>query len=316
MQNFNYNVAVVYTPEDNESYAKKREYLFKNCDNISDVDCTKLWSYQKCTNDEDYQNPFVDGDIIFIQFPYDASKYKKIIVEIVNSATQQNVDPSGIVTFEYGDDPKGTNYVNIFINTAAINFDCFFFNTYFFACVPNPGDYATCYNAKIAALIPPYKAELECYQELCTGNIFTITSEPFRKVKCEETILIHGYYPKYDCNGNYYAPFVTNPPTNSFIPQVRVMGEVVWVGDKVEETVVNRERIKARRIDTWKMRTLKIPPYVVQMIAQCFNSQKLFIGVNQYKGHLSLDKNFDEGKMWIIDTDLFTECDEIDFTCD
>lgn len=319
MQNFDYNVAVVYAPEDNESLAKKREYLFKNCDNITPVDCEQLWPFLKCASDDNYQNPFVSGpdysDTIYVQFPYDPVKYNKIIIEIIDIATGLSIDPATVLTTEIGTDANGTTFLNILINTLNAP-DCFYFTTHWFACVPDVGDYNTCYAAKILAGIPAWRAELECYQTLCVGNEFAIQSEPFRRVKCEGTILIHGFYPKYDCNGQYYGKFVTGSATNSFIPQVRVMGEIFWKGDKVEETIVNRERIRSRRIDTYKLRTVKVPPSVVQIIAQCFNAKLFFVDANSYKGSLTLDKNFEEGKMWIIDTDVFIECPEIDFSCD
>lgn len=326
MDNFNYTIPVTYTPEDNETLITKRNYLYKDCPVTANVECAKLWSFQKCGSDTDYSNPFVSGDVIYIQFPYDSQKYKKIICELIDVGTGAMIDPYGIVAYEYGNDAAGTSYVNILISTANITASCFYMNTHFFACTPNETAYNTCVSGKTGSGIPAYRAELECYQQLCSdSDEFIITSEPFRKVLCEKTIQITGYYPKYDCNRNYYAPFV-GPVTNSFIPQIRVMGEIFWNNFGVEEEVVNGERTKAKRIDGYKMRTVKIPPYVTQMIAICFSAKNLFVsgfngdvnetGQNLFKGHNAFQKNDDNGKMWIVQADLFIECPEQNFACE
>jgi len=322
MNVYTYNIPVSYVAQDNETYIAKKEFLFKSCENLVDIDCDSLWNGNHCAQDIDYSNPFTDSDTLYFQYAYNPDTIKTIIVQLVNSETEEIINPSGVITTEQGTDSNGTSFFNIIVDCSAIDVDCIFLNTYFFDCeVDEEGsEYLDCYDPKVGAGTPSYEARLQCYQSLCEGEYTTITTESYKRVKCEGTIRIHGYYPSHDCNGNYYGEF-TGGVTNSFIPSIRVRGEVFWTGTNVEEVLTDRTRTKARRVDTYNLRTEMIPPYVVQQVAICFSSQYLYVespenGDNLYKKSVALQKNREEGRMWIINTELLIECNEQNFTCD
>lgn len=318
MSSYEYIVPVTYTPLSNETYINKRFYDFKECSHLSPNDKSNLWCANRCPNDDAYCNPYVSGDKIYLQFVMTDPKVKTIIPQIINDDNDLPVDTNGAITTETGTDANNITYINYIIDTTKLLASCFYVRLTTIGCILREAQiplFTACYNTKIGQGKSPEEAKIECYEQFCgEQNVNNFITEPYCSVRCEQTVLISGYYPTYDCNLNYYGVFTGNVP-NSFIPQVRVMGEIFKSGFDITETLSNRERIKALKIDRYKLRTHKIPPYVAEILGNCFASMKLYVDGIQYKGGIKLEKIFDDGKMWIIQTDLYRDCDEINFAC-
>lgn len=154
--------------------------------------------------------------------------------------------------------------------------------------------------------------------EFCNEeNIVEVFSEPFCKVTCESTLLIQGTYPKYDCDGGYHGLFDDDyNPDNSYTLSYRIPGEINQDNYQIAETIINEDKTGSKMTSSYRLMTPKIPPYVAKQIANCFNSQVLTIDGIEYKRGVAVEKNNDQGNMWIINSQLLRICDDIRFNCE
>lgn len=315
MAKFTYNVPLTYTPQFDNTYINKRVYSFKECEILPKNTKDDLWNANKCPTDGCYCQPYVQGDIISIQ--YNTKQFgpnvKVIIPELLDEETDTNIDDTDIMTTEQGYDDNGVLFVNIFLDTTNLT-KCFYVRLNLFNCNPDETELNNCIESKMDYSTTEKEAAIECYTELCgpSATSYYIT-EPYCPASCSNTVLIEGLYPKYDCNGKYYGAFVYSD--NNFTPKLRIYGNIEWYDHTTDETLLNRNRVKARGIDKYRLRSKKIPPYVVKQIANILDSQAIYVDGVEYKGGTKMSKDFDEGGSWIITVDLFIECDENNFTC-
>lgn len=320
MPTYEFNIPISYVQQSDETFINKRNYLIKECVRFEDIDKSSLWNANKCANDDCYCNLFKRGDKLYLQFKSN-ELISHSIIELLNNSDDTPVVGNGggpIFNLENGEDIDHNSYGNVIINTANTNSKCFYVKLRIYTCTPDPALLQTCIDLKLAEGKTQEQAEFECFEQFCSlEQKKIIFSEPYCEIgPCEQdTILIEGFYPKFDCNGNYYAPFIGGG-VNSFKPSVRIRGEVTQTDYDFEETLINRKRIKSRQVRAYSFRTEKVPPYIVDLIAVCFNSMTLTIDGIEYQKAVKLSKNFDEGRMWILNTTLTRECDEIDFGCD
>lgn len=287
MPNYTYEVPVSYTAEDNNSHINKVEIIIKDCSGFSNVnnDCDG-YNFNKCPNDDNYCQPYIVGDIIYLQFPIDALTYgiDNIEAVIVDSNGNFTEYPNPI-TINIGQDSNRNTYASLTIDTSSPSFpdlECWYVKLLLNANEEEPDFFAT---------------------------------EPYCVVRCEEeTMLISGLYTGYDCEGNFYGAF-SSGDTNTYIPQFRVRGVVEPTGYEIQETKNGVKKTKSKQRQQFLFRTLKVPYYVAKQIAVCFNSQQLTIDGTVYDGALKLNKNFDEGSEWIIEESIFIDCPEINFGC-
>jgi hypothetical protein len=214
-----------------------------------------------------------------------------------------------------GQDADLNRYLNVQIDPTDFENRCFYYGLHFFTCTPSGLILALCIASKIAGEGLSYQhAALECYQTLCPDEEpFTIYSEPFEEVKCRNSVLVEGEYPTYDCNGNYYGPFLSGPNTHKV--SFRVYGEVDQQDYGFTAVFQNNAKKSTKKQETWLFRTPKIPPYVANMLAVAWNSKVLTIDYVEYKEATEINKNNEDGKMWIVESTLTRDCDEITFTC-
>ena len=285
-----YTVPMVLTPEDNKTYANKYSIIVKDCSSFGNPnDECDGFNFNRCPNDGAYCQPFIVGDKIYTQFKYDNRKYTYSGVEFINAVTGEDFYSSGAVTSQVGLDAYNNKYINAIIDTS---------NAIFAG--------ITCFYIK-------YSLSGE------SGKVY-FTGEPYCVVTCDiTTLLIEGNYPKgYDCFGGFYGDLNVSGQRdpNIYKPIYRVYGVVEPDGFDFEETTMNNKRIKSKQSERFWLMTKKIPYYVAKQIAIAFNSKSVTIDGVEYTGTIKLNKNFDEGSMWIIKENIYIVCDEITFTCE
>lgn len=314
MNNCNYTVSLEYEEESNNSYIEKKEFFIKDCANSSLViDQCGLWNHNKCPNDDSYCTPFVESDKIYLQYVFANSIYKYAYAQIVNAATD-TVEALLPLTTVFGQDEAKTIYMNIQVDCGVLSgIDCWYIRIKAFKEVLSSAVLNPCVAEKVSQGMTTEQATNACYDELVDSFDYVYT-EPYCRVKCDnETILITGSFPKYDCDGNYYGAFTST--TNTHIPSIRVPGFISHDSFEFTERLNNGKRLSVKRRKGFTLQTGKLPPYVVNLMAKCFESQQLSIDGVNYSGGLKLDKDFDQGLMWIVKTQVYQDCDENNFTC-
>lgn len=321
MGTYIYNETVVYTPENNETYAAKRSYKIRPCQNtLIPNNQADLWCNNLCSQDEEYCNPFVKGDKIYFQYFSDNSTLWKVLPKIYDTNTGLIIPSVAYITTQSGTDANGNAYLNLVIDTLNLPIDCFYLSVYLFACEVNPVQYTTCYNDAIAGGATPEEAEFDCSVYLCGEGVSQIISEPYCARPCEKTLLLEGIYPAYDCNGKYYGQLsVGSPPSiqaSIYKAQIRIPAELNKQAFSFTNTVVNGNKQSSKQKTVYQLLTPLLPPYVAEQIAVCFNAKQVFVNGMEFDSGPDLTKNNDEGQMWLINAKLTSDCQEINFTCE
>jgi hypothetical protein len=289
--------------------------------NIKTNELCGLWNFNKCPSDREYCQPFVEGDIIYNQFFTPKNYYHYTFLHIIDVSTGEDIVTAiNPLTTEVGVDKNNNKFLNIMIDTSKLdNIECIYFKFIGYTC-EFKGTELTEFNACVAALVAEGKTTSQareiCLTSFCPDGQEIFYSEPYCKVKCQNTILVKGYYPNYDCNGNFYGTFTSGSTTNSFIPQVRLFGTIEPTQFDIEETLIGSKRKSSKLLETFLLRTKRIPYYVAQQLSNIFASKTITVEGVDYTKAINLAKNNDEGSMWIISSTLVKECSEINFTCD
>lgn len=322
MGNYKFNVPIVYAPQTNSSFTAKRTYKIRECkESLTANNAADLWCNNLCSQDEKYCNPFILGDKLYFQYFNDSTSYWKVLPKLINFADDSVIPSAAMITTQTGKDAAGNNYLNFVVDIPQdFAVECFYIKIYLFACDVNELSYQACYNAAIGSGKTPEEAELECSITLCGPGVSEIISEPYCLVKCEKTILVEGFYPKYDCNGNYYGDLSSGTPpatvANIYKPQIRIPGEIAKESFSFDSVIVNNKKQKSTQSQVFRLYTPKIPPYVADKLAVIFNSEKLIIDGQEYRPSEELTKNNEVGQMWIINTLITKNCEQISFNCD
>lgn len=288
-----YTVPLVSSAENNSSSTAKTSIIVKSCYGFSNPnDECDGWNFNHCPNDKNYCQPFIQGDLIYGQLKYDKNLYTIGALELIQQPSGTDFYSSTFVTKQTSKDKLNNIYLDYIIDTANAIFD-------------NIG----CWYVKIT-LIPKDNSD----------DVF-FSSEPYCVVRCDEkTMLITGEYPNgYDCFGGYYGEGLSESDSvyNSiFKASYRIRGVVEPDSFDFEKTENNGINIKSKQFLRFLFRIQPVPYYVAKQIAICFNSKKVTIDGEIYKGTVKLQKNNEEGSMWISNEVIFQECDEINFTCD
>lgn len=308
---FTYRTPVVYEPEDNETYANRiTTPVLRSNSMHENIFNERLngWNCERCSNDDDFCMPIVDGDFIYLQVmvndpvpnPYGVKPYDREGNEI--SA------PGAVDAYNVKDKENGNNYLNIIVNTALIPSNCFYFALTGTTCRPGWED---CYELMSEAAVTA------CLASFCNQGT-EIFSDLYCKVdeSCTQTLLIEGDYAGgYDCDGNFYGIPFGATVNQQFKLKFRVPATIERREYGFTETLLNSKKIKSKQSEIWNLRTQKIPPYVVDLMAKAFNSKQITIDGVEYTKALKLSKNFEDGSMWIVNETLTKDCDEINYSC-
>lgn len=317
---YTYDLAV--TPESNETLIGKTVIRVLDClNNINSNALCNFWNFSHCPSDDDYCQPFIVGDVINKQFFFPRSYYSYSFGHIIDMDTGTDaVVYSTPYSIEQGYDKNDNLFTNLIIDTNKLpNTTCFYFKIVAFKCrFKEPAD-ITEFNKCVKDLkdlgMTTAEAQETCLSSLCADSMDVIYSEPYCLVKCNDTLLIEGFYPAYDCNGNFYGKFTSGSATNSFVPKIRIYGSMEPQSFLIEETVVKNKRKATNKISTTNLLSKKIPFYVVEQLANIFASKTVKVDGEEFLRAVNLDKNNNEGMMWIIMASLQQEC-ETNFTCE
>lgn len=319
MGTYTYTINTIGSQQDGKSYTGKRVFKIKACENsFIQNNLDELWNNNLCAQDEAYCQPWVAGDKLYFQFTNDRDESFSKIVKLINKETGAIISTPGIITTQDGFDENGTAYYNVIVDTTNIDICCFYLRVSLFFCEPDPSLLSTCITTGTDQGKSLDQATYDCMVEFCNEeNIVEVFSEPFCKVICEPTLLIQGTYPKYDCDSGYHGLFDDDyNPDNSYTLSFRIPGEINQENYQIAETIVNEDKTASKMTSSYRLMTPKIPPYVARQIANCFNAQVLTIDGIEYKRGVAVEKNNDQGNMWIINSQLLRICDNIDFTCE
>jgi len=179
-----------------------------------------------------------------------------------------------------------------------------------------------------------------------TGSAFNVYSQTYEIVRCENTILFEGVYSTTDCFGYTYSrpvdakeaaasasttrpfgvqvlafnnlPIRPNNPTAQYRNLHRFYGNAEQVSLFIEKDIPERQcaSIKTKTYPIFRIRLKPCPPYVAQIwnnnmsgSVGLLTTDKPTIQVQPQSG---ADKNNDNSRMWIIDTEL-RGCDCLDY---
>lgn len=313
-----YNWPITYIHKSNGTKAVTKEFTLRAC--VADVSEPELWNCNLCGSDQAYFTPIVEGDKIYLQYIVSNLNYSHILLEAVNSETEEILS-SPSLEYIYGVDKNKQAYVSAMfdVNDYPADVNCIYFRAKFFKCTLNEEVLEDCLSDHDYEL-GPYVALNACYSSLCSQFDYTRT-EPYRRAGCQEnTVLIEGFYSTYDCNNNFYGAFASviagNIAANNFKPSVRVHGEIFGSGYAYDKTMLNTKVVGITNKKVFKLRTRKIPPFTAQAINICFASKNLYIDTEEYISGTQIDKGFDEGRMWIVDVNVTKECRQDNLACD
>jgi hypothetical protein len=345
--NYNFVAPTFSLSEDNESEITKTLVRFISRTRFTEVspeDGSGFWDCNICPNDDKYCQPWIVGDKLYFQIAYipfvvpdtGGTLFDPFFKLIVNG---EPLDiPSGLTTQIGTGVTNGINYINAMIDTSDpffANLDCFYFQI----AVQNANlqtdgsgnpigePMLSCFQTEYANNGGNYQAAIDHCSYLHLTDKFN--SQFYCLAKCnEKTILIEGNYQKgdgfivsgleiTDC-ANIFHGDIDDGFTFSgsiFKHSYRVRGSVESVGFEFEEVLTNQTKTSSIQKESFTLFTNKIPYFVVVQIAACFNSKELTIDSVRYFGAIAIEKNFDEGTMWIVKTNLFIDCDKINYNC-
>ena len=349
---YTFSAPINNDPEDNESLTTKSVVSFLNCRSFfpdpspENGDNSQFWNCNICPNDDKYCQPYIIGDKIYMQLPYQpfvipetggnaVGPYFNVIVD------NEPIEVTSGITTQIGIGISNSiNYINVVIDTSDPFFSdkpCWFFQIALQnanLAIDGSGnpigpEMLPCFTAEYAANGGNYQAAIDhCAYLYLTDKYNT---EFYCEVRCEEqTILVEGNYNQdnngrrpfarlelTDCSGKFHGLLEVNGlnALNLFQHSYRVRGIVESSGFEFEETKIKEKRVKSKQREVFILFTNKIPYYVAIGIAACFNSKETTIDTIVYFGTIKLTKNFEEGNMWIIKENIFIECDEINFSC-
>jgi hypothetical protein len=325
---FTYPVAVSYTPQDNETRITKKVMTFKNCSGWGLNDGCSGWNFNKCPNDDDYCQPYVERDLLYMQYLIPANWAGVAAVEMVDSTTGEIVAHGSSMTSQIGKDADGLRYVNIKIDTGVLpeGVTCFYIKLTFWDCrefLKPTQAFIACVVAAMIGGATLAEATIQCANSICDEeNQKIVYSEPYCEVRCnEETMVITGAYlpTKYDCDGFYYGDLL-NLVSGAVIPTIyklefRDRGFVEHDGATIAENINNGITVSKKTVKKYTLYSGKIPPYVAAQYIRAAGSREFAVDGVVYKGPQEIGKDFDQGMSWIPKMLLTTECDEADFTC-
>ena len=274
-----------YVFQSDNSFIVKRNVTFKDCVPTPPAGSCDLFNATRCGNDECYAQPFV-SEILYFQwrFAMPLSMSLSFAVSLVDEDFNAISYSVPLTSYGLGYDAKLQVYQWLNIDTSLI---------------PANVDY---FHVKV----------------VYGGSSLLWYSEPFERVACDEpTVVISADAIGKDCFNNFHKTLPNYSGTdNGYASQIRIYGTLEKVGHSITKETTEEVEVSTTIEQIFSLRTSrKVPQYVADKLAECFSGSTLFIDGIIYTGGSSIDKDFEEGKMWIISTELKQTCVKDNFAC-
>jgi hypothetical protein len=327
---FQYIVSLPSVAESNDTLIAKKVIRVLDCSsNLVEVNSCSMWNFNHCPTDNNYCNPFVIGDKIYFQLIVPRNVFSFVFVSVMDASTHEEiVQYAPYVAKEEGYDFNQNFYKNYIIDTTQFDdVSCFYLKIVAYRCTltaEEQSDFESCVADLMEQDYPEDEAQQICLANYCDdSSTTTIYTEPYCKVKCQNTVLVEGVFPNNDCFGNYYGDFyditgtdpVVIPGSNSYKAQIRMFAEVTPTQFTIEQTKVNGRRKSAKLLTGYTFRSKKIPFYVAERLANMFSAMEFLVDDVEYDDALEIQKNTDQGMMWIVQSTLLRECNTNNFSC-
>lgn len=299
------------------TWIKRFEVTVIDCGTQLHNDLCDLWNSTRCSNDECYCNPFIEGDKIYLQFhlPIPLTNWFNLFGQPkpIGTVAEWNTEYFAALVDENGDIIPAFNEISTFASSYGMAVD------------PTTG------KPFVWLVIDTEMLNGLCYFNLIIGDedfrdvpIIQIEnkfySEPYCCVKCDHpTILVRGTYNKYDAFGHYYGDFVTGSFTgdpNGYIAEIRVYGNIERINNQIEKIETDDVPVSSEITPVYLLRTEKLPLYVVDLLTVALAGQQVFIDGVEYESPTSVDKNNEEGSMWLVESQIEQKIDKTNFECD
>ncbi len=278
-----YTYTPTLTPESNDSYIVKREFIVVNCDPQPPIGSCDLFNSNLCGNDECYAQPFIAGDILSFQWRFNSPS--SMSFSLVDADFNPIAYTVPLTTFGTGTDEKYQTYQWLNIDTALISLSVDYFHVKVVY-----GD-----------------SNLEWF------------SEPFERVKCDEqtVYLVATHNTGRDCFKNYHNNPFSVSANNYFNSQTRIWGTIEKTANQVTKEFSEDVETSTTVDQVYSLRTSrKVPQYVADKLAEIMAGAVLYIDGEVYTPASSIEKDFEEGKMWIVSTQVKKTCTTENFKCD
>ena len=145
-------------------------------------------------------------------------------------------------------------------------------------------------------------------------------SEPYRKVNCEETILIEGTFESEDCDGKYYGVFdsafgsLTGALT--YLDKYRVPADLEKDNFDIDRVTTTDSRvISTQKIANYLFRTKRLPEYEADKLINSFSAKTIKLDSVEFTEIQGFSKNNESGSMWIVSVELGIKKNELKFGC-
>lgn len=300
------------------SYIRRIMITIIECGAMLHNDICDLWNNTRCSNDDCYCNPFIEGDKIYLQFnlPIPMAKltgwFNLFGPPTPKGTTAEwNTDYFAALVDENGEIITEFNEISSFTSAYGIAVDSKTGKPFVWMTIDTNKLNGLCdFNVTIA------DGDLADPNAVIANQFYT---EPYCCVKCDTpTVLVRGTYNKYDQFGGYHGPFDIGSYTgdqNDYTAQIRVYGNIEKTSNTIEKTVTNNISVKTKISPVYLLRTNKIPEYVADLLTVALAGQSVFIDEVEFDSPSSVDKNNVEGSMWLVESTIPLLTDDIDFEC-
>lgn len=315
---------VAYSLEDTFTYTRVRElpYNLPGGLNVNDglllQNDSDSWNCTIEANDKMYSNLVTEDDLISFHF-----QFNDPITDTANLAAA--LAPGGTFAnwLYYAGRPDSYISVDMLdVNGSVVrarvqsisdsSFVAYSPDGFFFQNVRFNDNWQDCFYFKISVLQP----------DLTTWA--TYFTEPFRKVNCEKTVLLRGYYESgYDNFGFYYGQAKQVGANRAYLGdtdlphhlQMRLEGELIHDGYSLTHTQVDGETITSQQNEVYRLILAPVPPYQAKRLANLLAAPYFTIDGITFTRAKTIQKNNPDGNMWHIDLELERDNTELNFDC-
>lgn len=276
------------------------------------------WNCNLCPNDLPYWNPVVIGDPFMFQFQqfdlvngvspnfnWSTAQGWGIspVVEIYDCCTDTLISDDetlfSIQDFVGIYNNVGYNGVPNWKNIQQASFDLNAIYQLGIAAIPN---WDKCFYLKFT------------FYSSTGATINVFTTEPYKFVDCDETVILEGVFSKKDCF-EYWRYKDDNPPSTIFKSDkpyfqyrntYRIYGSFELVGFEINKEFVGVKQYTANieREEIWLLRTNRLPERVVRLISGILASEYVYVNNRDYISVGTIDKNNDIGSQWFLESQL------------